>query len=100
MYKGKNMLVGDSKEAEYEFFCNVMIQRDGFIEEVFEEFPVLLRCVAECIRNQASYYLEILTFLRKTEMRFEKYQGSMRQLRLLKTSREIWVIHIIMVGEL
>lgn len=63
MYKDKNMLEGDSKEAEYEFFCNVMMQRDGFIEEVFEEFPVLLRCVAECIRNQASYYLEILTFL-------------------------------------
>lgn len=65
MYKDKNMLVGDSKEAQYEFFCNVMMQRDGFIEEVFEEFPVLLRCVAECIQNQASYYLEILTFFVK-----------------------------------
>lgn len=60
MYKQEGKLQGDTSIQEYEFFCKQCIDKSWFYEELFEEYPVLYRCVLNRCSQIEDYYVEVI----------------------------------------
>ena len=60
-YKRKGKLIGNSVEDEYLFFCNEIVGKEEFCREVFDEYPILFRCICEKGTFLVKYYEEIIT---------------------------------------
>ncbi len=59
-YKENGLLIGENPKDQYRYFCSSVIIRKSFILDVFDQYPVLCRCVSEAIEKMVSYYAQII----------------------------------------
>lgn len=61
-YKRKGLLIGETSEEEYSHFCKKIIEKEDFVKETFEEYPVMCRCVKEKVEYMVKFYEEIINY--------------------------------------
>ena len=59
-YKQAGMLKGGTSGEEYEFFCAHYLSQNEFFTEIFEEYPVLYRCIVKRCEQITSDYVEVV----------------------------------------
>lgn len=59
-YKDQGLLQGDDSKEEYAYFCSEIVSSSNFIKELEQKYPVLFRCIGECIEATVSFYVEII----------------------------------------
>jgi type 2 lantibiotic biosynthesis protein LanM len=52
-------LVGDTPERRYDYYDRVMLADPAYLSALFDEYPVLGRCMVECGRRWVSYVAEL-----------------------------------------
>lgn len=61
-------LMGNTPEEEYQYFQKNFLNNTEYIEELFETYPVLLRCLMETIEMVTKNYIEILQHLKADKL--------------------------------
>lgn len=59
-YKKENKLKGKDAKEEYDYFCKNIVGSEEFVVRIFEEYPVLKRCMEEQIKKTIQYYAEVI----------------------------------------
>lgn len=72
LYKQEGKLKGGSPEEEYTFFCNRYLGHKEFYIELFDEYPVLYRCIQERHIQLEKFYIEVIEHFRQDKMQIQK----------------------------
>lgn len=79
--KDQKMLKGEDTKEEYEYFCSHMLRDEEYVKGIFEEFPILDRCVYEQTKNMADYYVEIVKYFVKDRIKIQEEWDSFSEYR-------------------
>src|SRR5699024_1751016 len=60
LYKNSHLLVGDTKQQRYDYFANVISQREDYIKELLSDYPVLDRLIRTTINQTIDNNLQIM----------------------------------------
>lgn len=64
-YKNTNKLSGETPQEEYHFFNEMYAGKSEFYNELFEQYPVLYRCIIEKVNQLEEFYIEIIKNFKK-----------------------------------
>lgn len=77
-------LKGDTPEEEYYYFQENYLKNVKYIEELFEIYPVLLRCLMETIDMVTKNYIEILQHLKADKLEIVKELSCNKDFKQIK----------------
>lgn len=64
-YKDKGLLRGGNSKEEYDYFCDCIIGSSEYMENLSQKYPVLFRCIWECVDETVTFYDEIIRHFKK-----------------------------------
>lgn len=71
-YKEEGRIKGEDTKGEYDFFCNHFLTCRDFYIELFDEFPVLYRCIHERCMQLVTFYTEVIQRFEQDRAQIEK----------------------------
>lgn len=81
MLKRQGLLKGDTSREEYTYYCEKILGADENREKLFEDFPVLYRCVCETLHQKINYFVEIIES-------FDKDISGLYEAGIIETNKE------------
>lgn len=65
VYKDRGKLKGSNTKEEYDYFCENIVGSREFMQKLFEQYPVLERCITERAMCLQDYYTEVIENFQK-----------------------------------
>ena len=92
--KGKGLLKGKDAKEEYEYFCSRIAGDAENVTALFEQYPVLYRCMEKKIGQMVDFYEEILCFFKQDREEICKKLCKGREIRrIVKISGSFSDLH-------
>lgn len=71
----KDQLIGENKDEKYKYYVSHYLNDKVYIDEIFKEYPIMLRCILDKICSVLFFYSD---FFKKWKEDIEKIQSYMR----------------------
>ena len=71
----KDQLIGEKEDEKYKYYISHYLNDKDYIDEIFKEYPVMLRCILDKICSVLSFYSD---FFKKWKEDIEKIRSYMR----------------------
>lgn len=71
--KAKNILQGDTPEARFNYYVDVLLNNPNYLKGVYLEYKALTLLLFESIKNHINYFVEILSVTEQEKKQIEEY---------------------------